>query len=138
MDYYSTKRVAAEPRDRLTQGNDEPTRGMSLTYQDGYTSWCPIDVFQRDYQPVNAMSFGHALHALKAGHRVCRKGWNGKGMWLVLVPADGWNINPEWWAGSESEVVLPWIGMFTADHKFVPWLCSQTDMLVDDWMLVDD
>lgn len=31
------------------------------------------------------MDFGEAIRALKDGKRVARAGWNGKGMWLVLV-----------------------------------------------------
>ena len=30
-----------------------------------------------------------------------------------------------------------YIAMKTADNKFVPWLASQTDMLAEDWMVVD-
>ncbi len=30
------------------------------------------------------LTFGDALVALKAGRRVAREGWNGKGMWLSL------------------------------------------------------
>lgn len=33
------------------------------------------------------MTFGDALEALKAGKKVARTGWNGKGMYLYL--ADG-------------------------------------------------
>ena len=33
--------------------------------------------------------------------------------------------------------VLPFIAMKTADDKIVPWLCSQTDMLANDWQVVD-
>ena len=32
------------------------------------------------------MDFGQALEELKQGRRVARKGWNGKGMFLFLVP----------------------------------------------------
>jgi len=32
------------------------------------------------------MNFGDALLALKSGSKVSRAGWNGKGMWLILVP----------------------------------------------------
>lgn len=32
---------------------------------------------------------------------------------------------------------LPWIGMKTADNKFVPWLASQTDMLAEDWAVIE-
>lgn len=84
------------------------------------------------------MNFGQALDALKSGYKVAREGWNGKGMWLVLVPADQWGI------GSvipfdDSHVdnhKKPWIGMKTADNGFVPWLASQTDILAEDWVVV--
>jgi hypothetical protein len=33
--------------------------------------------------------------------------------------------------------LLPWIGMKTADNKFVPWLASQTDILAEDWEIVE-
>ena len=29
-----------------------------------------------------------------------------------------------------------WIGMKTADGKFVPWLASQTDILAEDWVIL--
>jgi hypothetical protein len=86
------------------------------------------------------MTFGGALETLKAGKRVARRGWNGKGMWIALVPQ--W----EWMAGGPDPVsgttflppleLLPWIGMKTADNGFVPWLASQTDLLAEDWAIV--
>ena len=30
------------------------------------------------------MNFGKAIEELKNGKKVCRNGWNGKGMWLEL------------------------------------------------------
>ena len=33
------------------------------------------------------MNFGQAIEALKAGKKVAREGWNGKGMWIALMPA---------------------------------------------------
>ena len=71
------------------------------------------------------MNFGSALEALKAGMRVARSGWNGKGMWLELQTPD-----------THSKMTLPYIFMKTADSHLVPWLASQTDMLADDWELV--
>lgn len=66
--------------------------------------------------------FGWALKQLRAGNRVARSGWNGKGMWLALQVPD---------AGSKMS--LPYIYMKTADDKLVPWLASQTDVLAEDW-----
>lgn len=82
------------------------------------------------------MDFGAAIRALKAGKRVARRGWNGKGMWLILVPASDWSasVGPSYVAGAHR---LPWIGMKTADGGLVPWLASQTDMLAEDWQEVE-
>ena len=37
---------------------------------------------------------------------------------------------------ADCEGLLPWIGMKTADKKFVPWSASQTDILSEDWCVV--
>lgn len=133
QDYYGTKRVTAWPEANGMTGDD----GYCVKYEDGYVSWSPKAVFEKSYQPLTAMSFGHALEVLKTGGRVARAGWNGKEMWLVYVPANEWNLNPGTahdWGAADSK--FPWIGMKTADNKFVPWLASQTDVLANDWTVV--
>ena len=86
-------------------------------------------------------SFSGALYALKDGQRVARAGWNGKGMWLKLVPAGSWEIAPGVLDSTHENPCnpepLPWIGMKTADGCFVPWLASQTDVLAEDWVMVE-
>lgn len=72
-----------------------------------------------------ASGFARAIEELKAGRRVARAGWNGKGMWLEVQRPD---------AGSK--MTLPYIFMRTAQGDLVPWLASQTDMLAEDWHLV--
>lgn len=79
------------------------------------------------------LTFGDALISLKEGKKVARQGWNGKGMWLRMCPAMNYSIL---FPSNEVEEVLPWIGMKTADNKFVPWLASQTDVLAEDWQIV--
>lgn len=77
--------------------------------------------------------FGWALEQLKEGKRVCRAGWNGKGMWLMLVPAHSWTSALQLVENSCRR--LPFIAMKTADDGIVPWLASQTDVLAEDWDL---
>lgn len=79
---------------------------------------------------TNGMNFGQAIEALKKGKKVARKGWNGKGMWLRLIIPEKSDID----MGLEN---LPYIEMKTADNKLVPWLASQTDMLSEDWTIVE-
>ena len=100
----------------------------------GYISWSPKKQFEDAYRPTVGLTFGLAIEALKLGKRVARAGWNGKGMWLILVPFDLADKVAFQYAALDS---LPWIGMKTADNKFVPWLASQTDVLAEDWSIVD-
>lgn len=86
------------------------------------------------------MNFGQALEALEAGKKVARSGWNGKGMFLFLVPGSTFKVNrpplmgiyPE---GTEINYHAH-VDMKTTDGTVVPWLCSQTDMLAKDWMIL--
>lgn len=92
------------------------------------------------------MDFGKAIEALKEGKKVARKGWNGKGMYLWLLPAA--KVKAEWCKephlkalaeenGGEVEA-LGSIRMLTADKKVLTgWLASQTDMLSEDWEIVE-
>ena len=68
------------------------------------------------------MNFGQALALLKNGDKVSRKGWNGKGLWIELQRPD-----------ENSKMTLPYVYMSTATGDLVPWLASQTDILVEDW-----
>jgi hypothetical protein len=68
------------------------------------------------------MKIGEAVESLRAGNRVARVGWNGKGMYLELQTPD-----------ANSKMTLPYVYMKTAQGDLVPWLCSQTDLLAYDW-----
>lgn len=97
------------------------------------------------------MDFGDAIKAMKEGKAVAREGWNGKGMWVALTPASTFgaaSAKPGHAAyGRAMEMglsphasvnLLPHIDMRAADGSMViGWLASQTDMLADDWRVVD-
>lgn len=90
-------------------------------------------------------TIGWAVNRMLAGKKVRRAGWNGKGMYLwllpeAMVPVD-WckephlrelaENNPD---GSRTMHCLPSIRMKTADGKVLTgWLASQTDLLASDW-----
>ena len=152
--YIGTKVIHALPMTRqayndyrgwqLPDNEDGSDDGYLVEYVDGgkandprhagYISWSPKDVFERAYCEVGqGLSFGDALKALKAGQRVARAGWNGKGMWLwIPEPLDEF-CTKVFVCGDDAFEAAPWIGMKTADNKFVPWLASQTDVLAEDW-----
>jgi len=96
---------------------------------------------------MNTTTFGMAIEAMKQGKKVARLGWNSKGMYLWLLPAA--NVKAEWCKeprlkalaeqnGGEVEC-LGSVRMKTADGKVLTgWLASQTDMLSEDWFIVED
>ncbi len=90
------------------------------------------------------MDFGKAIEALKAGKKVARQGWNGKNMWIVLMPAlylEAGVVNGRTSKHIGEGVALdsqPYIAMWTAAGQWQPgWLASQNDMLSEDWVIVE-
>jgi hypothetical protein len=80
------------------------------------------------------LDFGAAISELKEGKKVRRQGWNGKGMWLQMQVPD-----------QNSKMTLPYIYIeYPVGHiaypkgSKVPWLASQTDLLAEDWEIVND
>lgn len=150
--YIGTKIVKAAPALRLDDGKgnvrvellssnpmphpgDTVDMGYKVVYSDVYESWSPQDVFEEAYRQTDGMNFGMAIEAMKMGIAVARKGWNGKGIYLELQVPD-----------EHSKMTLPYIyivtnGLITdnphAPKGRVPWLASQTDMLADDWYIVE-
>lgn len=167
--FYGTKRITAKPMNRrdyntlrgwaLPANENGDDEGYLVEYQDGgepnhpnftgYISWSPKAQFERAYQPLNGLSFGHALVAMEQGRKVARSGWNGKGMWLALscdgtrkVPAGHfWSDHNGKYAYEQPDgcaTVLPCITMKTATGEILMgWLASQTDMLAHDWTVVE-
>jgi len=178
MSYIGTKMINAEPMTRaaynefrewtLPDGENGNDAGYLVEYMDGgkpnvpgragYVSWSPAEQFEAAYRPCDAMTFGLAIEAMRKGYKVARAGWNGKGMWLILVPG----TNPAYIKeetpyhralASESQVgrqsndndivteILPHIDMWTTNaagrRAMLPgWVASQSDMLAEDWQIV--
>lgn len=94
-------------------------------------------------------NFEEALRKLKEGKKVARRGWNGKGMYLWLLPPA--TIKKEWcrdekllecFGESDELYCLGSIRMYTHDSTgrtavLTGWLASQSDMLSEDWYEVD-
>lgn len=70
--------------------------------------------------------FDKAIQLLKEGAKLQRTGWNGKGQFLELQRPD-----------ENSKMTLPYIYITTVQGDRVPWLASQTDMLAEDWEVVE-
>lgn len=68
---------------------------------------------------------GWAVKQMQEGYSVSRKGWNGPGQCLVLQIPD-----------AHSKMTLPYVYITTVQGDLVPWICSQTDLLATDWVVV--
>jgi hypothetical protein len=75
------------------------------------------------------MNFSQALEQLKSKAKICRAGWNGKSMWLALVTDNRVAGDIE----NTRVMYLPHVVLRNAHGDFVPWVCSQSDLLADDW-----
>lgn len=99
----------------------------------------------KDYFVVNFSDvkhdFGWAIQQLKLGKKVARSGWNGKGMFIFLVQGSRFEVNRPPLLGIYPEGTVidyqPHIDMKTADNTVVPWLASQSDVLAEDWEIVE-
>lgn len=128
--------VEAEPMSRVAYNekrgwkvpsNENPNdEGYYLKRDDGYLTWCTKEQFKSDFRPIEGMTFGMAVEALKRGKRVARKGWNGKGMWIELQVPD-----------AHSKMQMPYVYIKNAQDKKVPWVPCQADILGEDWMGVE-
>lgn len=86
------------------------------------------------------MNFSEALVELKAGKALTRQGWNGTGMFIKAQFPDENSANTRPYlfilcpAGSTKQFNQD--GLKNEKDERIPWLCSQTDMFADDWILV--
>ena len=97
--------------------------------------WILADDVAVENLNIRTFTFGEAIRKLKAGQKVARKGWNGKGICIEMQKPD-----------EHSKMTLPYIYIVTnglvtdnpdAPKGVVPWLASQTDMLATDWRVVE-
>ena len=147
--YIGTKIVQAEPAYRVdgkvfVKANIVPSGvhiedGYKVVYPDGYESWSPKDVFEAAYRETSGMSFGLAIEAAKMGKKIARAGWNGKNQYVELghdfsytAPGDI-PVRPVQHLDIGSQALV-FVG---TRGRQVGWLASQSDMLADDWKIVE-
>lgn len=156
MKYIRMHQVEAEPMMRggynkfrgweIPVDEDPADEGYKVTYPDGYVSWCPKAQFEAAARPCDGMTFGMAVEAMKRGAKVARRGWNGKGMYIWVMPGStvsGCNqiTDPHLAEIDKAEGEIRFLGsirMRTATGDVLTgWLASQTDMLAEDWEIVE-
>ena len=159
--YIGTKVIMAEPMTmteaqkvlsrELTQSNIEED-GYLVEYENGYKSWSPKSMFEKAYREVGSVNFGGAINLLKAGLAVRRKGWNGKGLFIVKqVPSHitgdiipGMQSLPQ----SAKDILMsrenPHIDytnqmlIINPDGRADSWVPSSSDVFAEDWEVVTE
>ena len=106
---------------------------------DLYPQFMKTEDFEAMCRPVDSMSFGYALEAMKHGERVARAGWNGKDMYIFIASEPDFTTDADISALDNREVAVgDVICMKTAQDTFqLGWLASQADMLAEDWYIVE-
>ena len=158
--YIGTKVVNATPawlvdnkvylKDETVPRSMNRKDGYIVVSEDGYESWSPKSVFEKAYREVSTMDFGGAMHCLKAGLAVRRRGWNGKGLFIVKqvpahitgdiipnmqsLPQSAKNIlmsreNPHIDYTNQMLIINP-------DGRADSWVPSSSDVFAEDWEIV--
>ena len=159
--YIGTKLINAKPMTRqayndfrgwtLPADENGADEGYLVEYVDGgkgntdhyagYVSWSPADVFDRAYRPCEGMTFGQAIEAMKAGQKVARAGWNGKGMFVYYVPANSYAVQTGAAKSHFGEgAMVPYnayMAIKNINETVSTWVPSVNDVLSDDWSIVE-
>ena len=95
------------------------------------------------------MDFSEAIVLAREGKRIARRGWNGKGAYVYFVqgravPVDEWQAYNRAQELTDHErltgfvTILSHLDMYSAQGtRMIGWLASQTDMLSDDWEIIE-
>lgn len=106
----------------------------------GYISWSPKRQFEDAYRPTAGLTFGLAIEALKKGLRVARAGWNGKGMFVYLVPANSYPVQTGAAKAHFGDgAMVPYnayMAIKNVDETVSTWVPSVNDCLAEDWAIV--
>lgn len=71
--------------------------------------------------------FSEAIKYLKRGFKVCRKGWNGKGLYIEIEKGGDYKFSE----------LNPFLVIKNNLNSFNTWVPSISDLMADDWMFVD-
>lgn len=151
--YIGTKIIEATPMTRgkynkyrgwtIPENENPSDEGYLVKYSDNYESWSPKEQFECAYRSFDGgMDFGHAINLVKKGFKVARKGWNGKGMFVVYQKGypEGIPCNKqtaEAWGMNEGDLFKcnPYLQIKNVDGTHSMWVPSIGDVLAEDWVI---
>jgi hypothetical protein len=159
LKYIGTKIVNMRPMTRVeynifrgwqlpTDENGEDA-GYLVEYTDGgkpntvqyagYVSWSPKEQAELAYRETSGLPFGLAIEAMKKGFSIARSGWNGKGMFVYLVPANEYLVQTDAAKSHFGDgAMVPYnayMAIKNVDGTVSTWVPSVNDCLSDDWSM---
>lgn len=152
--YIGVKLIKAEPMtsteatrytNRPLPENERGRDGYLVEYEDGYRSWSPKSIFEGAYRPTDGLTFGLAIEAVKKGYRITRKGWKGKGMFVVYqkgypqgIPSNAQTAKA--WGINEGDLFRcePYLQIKMTNGSHSMWTPTINDCLAEDWCIVED
>ena len=162
--YIGTKQIEAEPMTmgeayergllqagRVPSESEKSNAGYHVKYQDGYESWSPAEPFEKAYRESGTMTFGTAIELLRQGKSIRRKGWNGKGLFVIKqIPA---HIESDIISKMQSlpqsakDLILAGKGFIDYTSQCLiynentgladSWVPSISDVFAEDWEIVE-
>ncbi len=152
--YIGVKLIEAEPMKlgaynefkgwQIPADEDPEREGYRVVYPDGYISWSPKEIFEEAYRQLDKLTFGLAVEALKKGHKLARRGWNGRGMFVVYqkgypqgIPSN--KQTAEAWGMNEGDLFIcqPYLQIKNVDGSHSMWVPSINDVLAEDWEIIN-
>ena len=154
--YIGTKIIEAKPMNRgdynkyrgwtIPADENPADEGYLVKYSDNYESWSPKGAFDEAYKAFDeGVPFGATIELLKKGYKLQRKGWNGKGMFVVYQKGYPQGIpcnkqTAEAWGMKEGELFVcnPYLQIRCVNGSHSMWVPSINDCLAEDWVVVEE
>lgn len=124
---------------------DPAAEGHLIIYPNGHEFWCPILTFEPEGATPNRFTLEIALIAARSGgSKIARAAWVKHGIFIVYqegypegIPAN--KNTAEAFGIEEGEIikVRPYLQVRSADGTLQPWAPTHTDILADDWVIID-
>lgn len=139
--HHDVLRAAAAYQAAIAGEKTAPAQQLATHADVVRDSWWTQGISAGQQQPATGLTFGTALSALKDGKRVARAGWNGKGMFAYLVPANSYPAQTgaaKAFFGEGGMVPYnAYLALKGADDTVSTWAPSGSDALAEDWQIVE-
>ncbi len=125
--------IALFPRDMIWVTRDD----WEIVHEDE-----PKNVNEPAGEMKKLRNFGWAIAALKKGKKVARKNWNGKGMFVYLVPTASYPAQTgaakRFYGEGAMVPYNPYLAIKNVDDTVSTWVPSINDVLANDWIILEN